>query len=95
MKLFADAIFQDSNNNKIFCTFSTAQQMPKTKELKSEQQIAVRCLRESGLSYHEIGKQVGCHHSTAMKIYKKFATTGSVENKERTGRPNRFNERGE
>ena len=69
--------------------------MPKTKELNFEQRIAVRHLRESGLSYREIGKQVGCHHSTTMKIYKKFATTGSVENKERPGHPKKFNERGD
>ena len=60
-----------------------------------EQRLAVRYLRESGLSYREIGKQVDCHHSTAVKIYKKFGFTGSVANKERTGRPNKFSNREE
>jgi len=69
--------------------------MPKTKELNFEQRIAVRYLRESGLSYREIGKQGGCHHSTTVKSYNKCATTGWVEHKERLGHPNTVNERGE
>ena len=60
--------------------------MPKSRELSFEQR-AVRYMRESGLSYHEIGKQVGLHLSTAIKSCKQFALTGSVANKERTGCP--------
>ena len=57
MKVFADAIFQDNNKNKIRRTFLQLNkcEMPKTKELNFEQRIAVRYLRESGLSYREIG----------------------------------------
>ena len=69
--------------------------MPKIRELSLEQRVAARYLRESGLSYRDIEKQVGCHHSTALQIYRKFVTTGSNEGKERPGRPNKFNERGE
>ena len=69
--------------------------MPKTRELSFEQRVAARYLRESGLSYREIGKQVCCHHSTAVKIYKKIVFTGSVANKERTGCLNKFSKREE
>ena len=69
--------------------------MPKTRELSFEQRVAVRYLREGGLSYREIGKKVDCHDSIAVKIYKKIILTGTVANKERTGRLKKFGNREE
>ena len=69
--------------------------MAKIRELSFEQRVAVKYLRESGLSYREIGRQIGCHHSTALRIHKRFALTGSVAKQDRPGRPSKFDERGE
>ena len=68
--------------------------MAKTQELGLEQRVAVKYLRESGLSYREIGRQIGCNHSTGLRIYKKFVSAGSVSKQGRPGRPSKFDERG-
>ena len=57
--------------------------------------MAVKYLRESGISYREIGRQIGCNYSTALRICKKFVSTGSVSKQDRPGRPSKFDERGE
>ena len=69
--------------------------MAKIRELNLEQRVAVKYLRESDLSYRENGMQIGCNHSTALNIYKKFVSTGSVSKQGRPGSPSKFNERGE
>ena len=67
--------------------------MPKTQELSHE--LAINYLRKSGLSFHKMEEQLICHHSIIMKTYKQFVSSGCVEKKARSGRPNKFNERGE
>ena len=66
----------------------------KIRELSLEQRVAVKYLRESCLSYREIGRPIGCNHSTALKIYKKFVSTGSVSKQDGPGCPSKFDERG-
>ena len=69
--------------------------MAKIRELSLEQRVAVKYLRESGLSHRVIGRQIGCNHSTALKIYKKIVYNGSVSKQDGPGRPSKFDERGE
>ena len=69
--------------------------MPKTRELSNDERLAIKYLRESGLSFRKIGEQLNCHHSTALKIYNRFVSSGSVAKKARSGRPSKINERGE
>ena len=58
--------------------------MPK---LSLDQRGAIVALRDEGLSYEEIGKQVGCSKTATRLCYNKFKKTGSVTNRRRTGRP--------
>ena len=69
--------------------------MPKTRELSNDERLAIKYLRESGLSFRKIGEQLNCHHSTALTIYNRFVSSGSVAKKARSGRPSKINERGE
>ena len=69
--------------------------MPKTRELSHDERLAIKYLRESRLSFRKIGEQLSCHYSTALRIYKQFVSSGCVEKKARSGRPNKINERGE
>jgi len=69
--------------------------MPKTRELSNDERLAIKYLRESGLSFRKIGEQLNCHHSTALKIYNRIVSSGSVAKKARSGRPTKINERGE
>ena len=50
-----------------------------------EQRVAVRYSRDSGLSYREIGKQVCCHNSTAVKIYKNLFLLGQLQTRKEQG----------
>ena len=58
--------------------------MVKERELSYEERLTVKILRETGLSFPKIGIIVGCHHSTAF-----------VAKLQRTGRPKKYDERGE
>ena len=69
--------------------------MPKLRELSYEERHTIKILRENGLSFPKIGKIVGCHHSTALRIYRSFEATNSIEKLPRTGRPRKFDKRGE
>ena len=69
--------------------------MPKTRELSNEERLAINYLKESGLSLRKIGEQLNCHHSTALKIYNQFLSSGFIAKKARSGRPSKINERGE
>ncbi len=44
--------------------------MVKLRELTECERLAVKHLRLSGLSFAEIGKQIGCSKSTAFNVYK-------------------------
>ena len=69
--------------------------MPKTRELSHDERLAIKYLRESRLSFRKIGEQLSCHYSTALWIYKQFVSSVCVEEKARSGCPNKINERGE
>ena len=69
--------------------------MVKERELSYEERLTVKILRETGLSFPKIGIIVGCFHSTALRIYKKFERTASVAKLQRTGPPKKFDEWGE
>ena len=69
--------------------------MVKVRELSYEERLTVKVLRETGLSFPKIGKIVGCHHTTALRIYKNFLKTASVAKLPRTGRTKKFDERDE
>ena len=61
--MFADTRFFDNKLKKRTVYFLDISKciIPKTRKLRFEQRVAVRYLRESGLSYREIGKQVCCN----------------------------------
>ena len=61
--------------------------------MKSESQKKI--LRENGHSFPQIAKVVGCHYSTCMRIFNSFKNTGSIHQKQRTGKPKKINGRGE
>ena len=61
--------------------------MPKEEELTNEKRVAIKYLWESGLSYRKTAEQVGCSHTTAVRIFKSFIVSGSVAKKPRSGRP--------
>ena len=46
--------------------------MPKTKEFTNFERASVVNLRENGLSFRKIGAAVGCHHSTVIRICKRY-----------------------
>ena len=69
--------------------------MPKIQELSNEEGLAKKYLRESGLSFRNIGEQLNCHHSTAVKLYSQFVSSGCTAKKARSGRPSKINEMGE
>ncbi|GBC09494.1 hypothetical protein RclHR1_08900008 [Rhizophagus clarus] len=51
---------------------------------------------ECGLSTREVAKKIGCaSNTTILRIKKKYEETGNVENKPRSGRPRKLNERDE
>ena len=60
--------------------------MPKTRELSHDERLAIKYLRESGLSFRKIGEQLSCHYSTSLRVYKQFVSSGCVEKKARNGR---------
>ena len=81
LKKFIDAIhFAKLNKKLIASLFSKFYKitMANIRELSFEQRVAVKYLRESGLPYREIGRQIGCNHSIALRIYKKNVSTSSV-----------------
>ncbi len=69
--------------------------MVRGKELSYENRVAIKTLRETGLSYGKIAQKVGCTKSTAYKVIKTYQETGSVAVRERTGRPKKFSPREE
>ena len=66
----------------------------KKRELSHEEQLTVKILRESGHSFPQIAKVVGCHYSTCIKIFNSFKKTCSIHQKQRTGRSKKISERG-
>ena len=69
--------------------------MPKARELSHEERHTVKLPRETGFSFPKISERVGCHHSTALKIYRNFEATNSIAKLLRNGRPKKFDEQGE
>ena len=67
--------------------------MPKSQELFHDERLAMKYLRESGMSCCKIGDQLSCHNSTALKIYNQFVSGDCVEKEARSRRPNKINER--
>ena len=59
--------------------------MPKTRELSNEERLAIKYLKESGLSFRKIGDKLNCHHSTALKIYNQLLSSGSIAKKQEVG----------
>ena len=64
--------------------------MVKKRELSYEERITVKILRENGHSFPQIAKVVGCHYSTCIRIFNSFKKTGSIHQKQRTGRPKKL-----
>ena len=64
--------------------------MGRKRELSYEERITVKILRESGYSFPQIAKAVGCQYSTCMRIFNSFKKTGSIHQKQRTGRPKKL-----
>ena len=52
-------------------------------------------LRKNGLSFRKIGAAVGCHHSTVMRICKRYEKSGYPDKLKRCGRPKNIDVRGE
>ena len=46
--------------------------MVRVRELSDEERLTVKVLRETGLFFPKSGIIVGCQHSTAVRVYKKF-----------------------
>ena len=69
--------------------------MAKTRELQDAERAIVKNLSVKGLSTREISRIVGCHFSTVSRILKKFKTEGTVQKSRRSGRPKKFDPRGE
>lgn len=44
-------------------------------------------LRQQGLSFREVGEQVGRNHSDVVRTWNRFLATGNVEDRRRIGRP--------
>ena len=59
----------------------------KERELSHEERLTVEILRENGHSFSQIAKVVGCHYSKCIRIFNSFKKTGSIHQKQRTGRP--------
>ena len=70
--------------------------MPKTKEFTNLERASVVNLRKNGLSARKIGAAVGCHHSTVIRICKRYEKSGYPDKLKRCGRPKKsmFGERG-
>lgn len=67
--------------------------MPSTKKSEHSTEIcsiAIMCWKK-GDSLHSIGKQLGISHSTVQSFLLKSKETGSVQNKARSGRPQKLN----
>ncbi|GBC09495.1 hypothetical protein RclHR1_08900009 [Rhizophagus clarus] len=65
-------------------------------QLSNEQKIRAITMLECGLSTREVAKKIGCaSNTTILRIKKKYEETGNVENKPRSGRPRKLNERDE
>ena len=58
-----------------------------------EERITVKILKENGHSFPQIAKVVGCHYSACIRIFHSFKKIGSTHQKQRTGRPEKINER--
>ena len=67
----------------------------KTRQLSNEERLAIKYLNESRLSFCKIGEQLKCHHSTALKMYNQFLSSGSIAKKDRSESLSKINERGE
>ena len=61
--------------------------MVKVRELTLEERRKVCSLCKDGVTYREVGRAIGCSHSTVARIYKNFTIFGSFEKKARSGRP--------
>ena len=69
--------------------------MQKLRELSHGERLTIKILRENGLSFPKFGEIVGCHHSTALRIYRSFEATNLIDKLPRNGRPRKFDERDE
>ena len=69
--------------------------MPKTKEFANFERASVIDLRKNELSFRNIGAAIGCHHSTIIRICKRYEKTGSLDKIKRCGRPKKVDVRGE
>ena len=65
-------------------------------KLTIEQRAQAILMLENGFSTRDIAAKVGCgSHSSIVRLKKKYQETGKVENKKRTGRPCKLNDRNE
>lgn len=55
--------------------------------LTEEQRYHVVLLDRQGLSTREIAEQIGCDHSSVVRLLGKYAETGSIRDRNRSGRP--------
>ena len=68
--------------------------MGKQVQLTREQiRVSIWTLRNSGLSWNKIAKQVGKNRNNVRRIYKRVKFTGECTDQPRTGRPRKLNDR--
>ena len=80
-KLLMPYISQWQTRNELRNPFSKFYEiaMARIREGSLEQTVAVKYIRNNGLSYLEIGREIGCSPSTAIKIFFSFFLVGYVE----------------
>lgn len=61
-----------------------------TREFQRAQCIA---LRKVGMTYRQIGEQVGLSRSSVQRALERFQATGGFQDRPRSGRPKKLNER--
>lgn len=52
----------------------------------------ILALKKQGVSYREISKEIGCSHTTAMRICEKFFVNGTIEHEKGNGRKLKFSD---
>jgi transposase len=60
--------------------------MPKQRELSTAERTRIVVGHQQGLSFRELERQLGIPHSTCSKVWQKWSSQGTVENKRRAGR---------
>ena len=70
-----------------FYFFTRKKIMGRKKELTAEQHGAIFYYRQHGDSYQKIADTVGCGKTTVFDTLKRYAKTGSMKSRSRSGRP--------